>query len=69
MPDVAQAPMPPATTMRAVVWRGEHDPGQMRIEVLRMPEPKANEVLIKVRACGGDVENRAGVAGQCGAAS
>jgi hypothetical protein len=46
-----KAPMPPAT-MRAVVWRGDPDPGQMRIEVLRMPEPKANEVLIKVRACG-----------------
>ena len=53
MPDVAQAPLP--ATMRAVVWRGDHDPGQMRIEVLRMPEPKANEVLIKVRACGGYV--------------
>ena len=66
MPDVAQAPLP--ATMRAVVWRGDHDPGQMRIEVLRMPEPKANEVLIKVRACGGYVENTAGTAGQCGPA-
>ena len=46
-----QAQLPPAT-MRAVVWRGDHDSSKMRIEVLRMPEPKVNEVLIKVRACG-----------------
>ena len=42
----------PPSTMRALVWRGDHDPCKQRIEVLRTPKPKANEVLIKVKACG-----------------
>jgi len=39
-------------TMKAVVWRGDSDPANMKIEELKMPVPKENEVLIKVRACG-----------------
>jgi Zn-dependent alcohol dehydrogenase len=47
-------PNPPElpATMRAVVWRGDMDPAKMKIEELQMPRPKADEVLIKVRACG-----------------
>jgi Zn-dependent alcohol dehydrogenase len=39
-------------TMRAVVWRGSADPSMMQIELLKTPKPKANEVLVKVKACG-----------------
>ena len=39
-------------TMRACVWRGDSDPSKMAIETLKTPMPKANEVLIKVKACG-----------------
>lgn len=38
--------------MKAMVWRGEQDPSAMKLEDLKMPVPKENEVLIKVRACG-----------------
>ncbi|OLP85036.1 Succinate-semialdehyde dehydrogenase (acetylating) [Symbiodinium microadriaticum] len=38
--------------MRAVVWRGNPDPGKMRLESLGTPSPKDGEVLVKVRACG-----------------
>ncbi|CAE7209102.1 unnamed protein product [Symbiodinium pilosum] len=38
--------------MRAVVWRGSPDPGQMKLESLQRPSPKEGEVLVKVRACG-----------------
>lgn len=39
-------------TMRAVVWRGDSDPANMKVEVLARPSPKDNEALVKVRACG-----------------
>ena len=39
-------------TMRAAVWRGDSDPSKMVVEVLKTPRPKADEVLIKVKACG-----------------
>lgn len=38
--------------MRAVVWRGDSDASKMAVEILKMPTPKANEALIKVKACG-----------------
>lgn len=47
-PDAAALP----ATMRAVVWRGDNDPANMKIEELQVPSPKADEVLVKVRACG-----------------
>ena len=46
------APESPPETMRAAVWRGDPDPSTMRVEELKTPTPKANEVLIKVKACG-----------------
>mmetsp|Transcript_67472 Transcript_67472/g.161898 ORF Transcript_67472/g.161898 Transcript_67472/m.161898 type:complete len:421 (-) Transcript_67472:149-1411(-) len=39
-------------TMQAVVWRGELDPRAMKIETLKMPQPKKGEVLVKVKSCG-----------------
>jgi len=39
-------------TMKAVVWRGDADPGKMKVETLAMPKPKKDEVLVKVKACG-----------------
>ena len=45
-----KAQLPP--TMRAVVWRGSANPADMKVETLKIPVPKANEVLVKVKACG-----------------
>ena len=45
------APDLPAT-MKAVVWRGDPDPSKMVIETIKTPRPKADEVLVKVKACG-----------------
>ena len=38
--------------MRAVLWRGDPNPGNMKLESLQRPSPKEGEVLVKVRACG-----------------
>ncbi|WP_198154322.1 galactitol-1-phosphate 5-dehydrogenase [Catenuloplanes japonicus] len=38
-----------STTMRAVVL---HAPGDIRVESVAIPEPKAGEALVKVAACG-----------------
>eukprot|EP00746_Dinoflagellata_sp_MGD_P090760 gnl/MRDRNA2_/MRDRNA2_35873_c0_seq1.p1 gnl/MRDRNA2_/MRDRNA2_35873_c0~~gnl/MRDRNA2_/MRDRNA2_35873_c0_seq1.p1 ORF type:complete len:815 (-),score=151.05 gnl/MRDRNA2_/MRDRNA2_35873_c0_seq1:112-2220(-) len=48
----AVAPISIPELMRGVVWRGDPDPRKMRVETLKVPEPGADEVLIKVRACG-----------------
>jgi len=38
--------------MGAAVWRGDADPSNMCVEILKTPIPKENEVLVKVKACG-----------------
>merc|ERR1719478_1393641 len=46
------APAELPATMKAVVWRGDSDPANMKVEELQVPVPKENEALVKVRACG-----------------
>mmetsp|Transcript_35562 Transcript_35562/g.94611 ORF Transcript_35562/g.94611 Transcript_35562/m.94611 type:complete len:396 (-) Transcript_35562:467-1654(-) len=40
------------TEMKALVWRGDTDPSKMKVETVLTPVPKADEVLVKVKACG-----------------
>jgi NADPH:quinone reductase-like Zn-dependent oxidoreductase len=51
-PATSNPPQPPAATMKAVRYHASGGPEVLKYEDAPKPEPKANEVLIKVHAAG-----------------